>query len=535
MSPMLLAAAFAAIPAPAAVDALFASVNHADTPGCAVDVRRRGAVVMQRAYGSADLEGGRPITLDTVFEAGSVSKQFIGAGLALLATQGRLSLEDHVRRWLPELPALYEPVTLRMLLNHSSGIGNWDNLAELTGWPEGTRVYDQSWVLAAIARLGHLNFRPGTEYLYSNSNYVLAALVVERASGERLNMFYRHAFFDRLGMARSQWRDDFRRVVPGRAQAYLPADGGGWRLDLPYSDVVGAGGLLTNVGDLQRWNAALADPAQADRAWVALLVAPGHLADGTAIQYGLGLELAPVAGQPAFSHAGSTASYRSWLGRFPDQGLSVALLCNAGSLNTEDLGPELAALFLPTAAPASPAPATAAAVPSGVAGLYRNLDNDAAIVASADGNMIRFNGGGAFALAPDGTLVSADRRRVARLTRGPDGTVTNILLGRVGNAAVRLRRVPNWAPDRGALATLVGRYRSADTDGEQRIELDGNGLRWRDPRGISQPLRPVYPDMFEAPESSWTLRFTRDRRGNPAGFDASLTRIRRVHFSRAGP
>ncbi len=531
MPPLALAFLLAAATPMPELDRLFAGVDHPDTPGCAVDVRRHGAIIAQRSYGMADLEGSRAIDADTVFEAGSVSKQFVGAAVAVLATRGVLSLDDSVRRWLPKLPPLYAPVTIRMLLNHTSGVRNWDNLAELTGWPEGTRIYDQAWALAAIARQSRLNNRPGAEYLYSNSNYVLAAAVVARASGESFNAFTRRALFAPLGMTRSEWRDDFRRVVRGRAQAYQPDDKGAWKLDMPFGDVAGPGALLTTVGDLQRWNATLDNPRPEARAWTALLAQPGRLLDGTVTQYGLGLELGDVDGRPALSHAGSTASYRSWLGRFPRDGLSVALLCNAGSLNTEDLGPELAALYLPATPKAPSAPVAANAPPRGVAGLYRNAANDAVVTITADGAALRVNGGAPFVAAGGDRLATRDGRRTATIRRGSRGQVTEIVLSRIGNAPARLLAETAPAP---ALGAFAGRYRSADVDGDQLIAVADGKLVWIDPRGTAQPLSPVYRDGFEAPESSWTLRFTRDGRGRIEGLDGSLTRIRRIHFKRIG-
>lgn len=530
--PLILLSLAAATASPPGLDGLFAGVDRVDTPGCALDVRQSGVPVAQRSYGLADLEDGRGIDADTVFEAGSVSKQFVGAAAAWLAVHGKLSLDDSVRRWLPELPARDAAITVRMLLNHTSGLRNWDNLAELTGWPEGTRVYDQGWALRAVARQSRLNFRPGTEYLYSNSNYVLAAIIVERASGQGLDAFSRAALFGPLGMRRTQWRDDFRRIVPGRAQAYMPDGTGGWRLEMPFGDVVGAGGLLTTVGDLQRWNAALSDPRPEDRAWVAMLTEPGRLEGGTRIAYGLGVELDPVAGRPAFSHAGATASYRAWLGRFPKDGVSVALLCNAGSLDTEDLGPRVAALFLPKADEAA-APAPRGMPAAGVAGLYRNRANDAAVDVTADGAAVRFNGGVPLVAAGPNRLVSADGRRSTTISRARDGTVRAISLGRIGNAPVALVPVRAWRPAVAALSGFAGRYRSVDIDGDQRIVMVGGNLVWRDPAGNAVPLKPLYTDAFDAAGTGWTLRFLRDARGRTIGFDASLTRARKIRFARA--
>ncbi len=223
----------------ARLDRLFAEVDSDSTPGCVVAVARRGAPVLLRAYGLANLETGTPNTPATVFEAGSVSKQFTAAAVLLLAEQGRLSLDDDVRRHLPELPDYGTPVTLRQMLNHASGFRDWGNVAELGGWPRGTRVYTQADVLRLAARQRALNFVPGTEYLYSNTNYTLAALVVERVSGLPFAEFTRRAMFQPLGLAHTGWRTDHRDVVQGRADAYGSVEGRGWRLNMPFENTVG--------------------------------------------------------------------------------------------------------------------------------------------------------------------------------------------------------------------------------------------------------------------------------------------------------
>jgi CubicO group peptidase (beta-lactamase class C family) len=502
-------------------------------PGCAVDARQGGRTIAARAVGRANLETPAPITADTVFEIGSVSKQFIGAGLALLAERGKLSLDDPIRKWLPELPPLYQPVTIRMLANHTSGIRSWNNLAELSGVGEDSTGYDNAWVLRAVARQRRLNNAPGTEYLYSNSNFVLAAIIIERSSGKELNAFYANAFFERLGMNRSRWRTDFREIVPGRAQAYVPYDKGGWRLDMPLNGVAGAGGLLSTVGDLQKWNAALADPAPADHGWVRALEAPGMLTDGTKLRYGLGLELDPIAGVPAFSHAGSTGSYRAWLGRFPGQQLSVALLCNSGAVNTEDLGPKVAAPFLRAVEKPSVSAGKGAA-PADLAGLYRNAANDAVVTAVIGDSGVRFNGGAAFRLY-EGRLTSWDGQRRVDVARRADGRITEITISRIGNAPTRLVPAKAWSPSPRELRAFAGAYHSDEVPSVQRIVLRGDRLDWTDPSGAAYPLKAIYRDAFEAPDASWTLRFIRDRAGRVVQADFSITRARHIAFRREKP
>src|SRR3569623_585346 len=238
---------------------VFGETGARDAPGCSVSVVRGGKTVWSRAWGLANLEQPRPNRLDTVYEAGSVSKQFTAAAVAVLVAQGRVSLEDDVRKTLPELRDYGTPITVRHLLSHTSGVRNWDDLVELAGRPrEDASGFRQADALAVIARQSELNFNPGSQYLYSNSNYVLAAVLVERVSGQSFQQFSAHELFGPAGMGATQWRDDYTRVVPGRATAYTPDDRGALHADMPAEDVVGAGGLLTPVSALPRWDALLA-------------------------------------------------------------------------------------------------------------------------------------------------------------------------------------------------------------------------------------------------------------------------------------
>ncbi len=502
-----------------------------DAPGCALDVRRDGRPLEAVATGLANLEDGTPISADTIFEVGSVSKQFIGAGIGLLAERGRLAVDDPITKWLPELPVLYRNITIAMLMHHTSGIRSWNNLAELTGRGEDSTGYDNGWVLRAVARQRALNNPPGAEYLYSNSNFVLAAIIIERASGQSLNAFYRDALFARLGMTRTRWRTDFREIVPGRAQAYLPNESGGWQLDMPLNGVAGAGGLLSTVGDLQRWTAALAAPAPADQRWVARVLRPGSLKDGTALRYGMGIETGAVAGEPAFSHAGSTGSYRAWLGFFPAPHLSVALLCNTGAVNTEDLGEAVAARFLPEAVPPASGRVAITAPPADLSGLYRNIANDSRVEAKVDATGLHFNGGAGFGVTGPGRLTTADGRRTATVARNRHGAVTGMTVTRIGNAPTTLRRVGEWTPTAADLRRIVGDYTSDEIDGVQSIELAASGPFWRDPCGTVHPLVPSYETVFEAPDASWTLRFD-SRPGRGIALIMSITRARQIEFYR---
>ena len=200
-----------------------AATGAGKAPGCAVGIAQGGRPVYERAFGMADLEFGIANTPQTIFESGSVAKQFTAASIVLLALEGKLRLDDPVKEYIPELPDYGAPLTIRHLLNHTSGIRDWGSVLELTGFGRGDRVISQALALDVIVHQRGLDFTPGAEYSYSNSGFTLLSTIVERVSGQRLPMFTTERFFKPLAMTHTQWRDDYTRLVPGRAQAYTPA------------------------------------------------------------------------------------------------------------------------------------------------------------------------------------------------------------------------------------------------------------------------------------------------------------------------
>jgi CubicO group peptidase (beta-lactamase class C family) len=360
----LLPAAFAQrLTAPAdaraRIDAVFARFNHTDTPGCAVGVSLAGDTVASLAYGMADLEHDVPLRPDSIFEPGSVTKQFTAAAVLLLAEQGKLSLDDPARKYLPELPDYGTPLTIRHLLNHTSGLRDWGSLEAIAGWPRTTRAYTHDHVLDILSRQRALNYPPGAEYSYTNSGYNLAAILVGRVSGKPLAEFTRDAIFQPLGMTSTSWRDDYRRIVKGRAIAYSQ-NGAALRQLMPFEDVHGNGGLLTTVADLLRWNQKFTLAHQLDRP---------TLTDGRTIRYAAGLMVLRYKGLDEISHSGTTAGYNAWLGRYPAQQLSVAVLCNSSAANGTQLGHAVADTYLGDLAKAAPPAPLHLTTP----GLYRSL------------------------------------------------------------------------------------------------------------------------------------------------------------------
>jgi CubicO group peptidase (beta-lactamase class C family) len=508
-----------------AVDRIFADFQGGDRPGCAVGVARDGRPLLTRAYGLANLDDGTPNTPDSIFEAASVSKQFTASAIVLLARQGKLSLDDDVRKYLPELPAYERPITLRRMLTHTSGLRDWGAVEDVAGWPRGTRNYTQASVLDIVRRQRALNFAPGDDWSYSNSNYNLAAIVVERVSGLSFTEFTRQTIFAPLGMTHTRWRDDYTRVVPGRSIAYSLGKDHEWHVDMPIEDAIGNGGLLTTVGDLLRWNANFAHPVVGDATFVSTLETPATLETGRTTRYGLGLWLDTMNGARSISHDGATAGYRSYLERLPDHGLSIAILCNAGSAQTSDLDLALAKTFLPAAekgpetppVPTYPAPAVPAL--TAIAGLYRSERTGGPVTVTADGAVVKLDGARADFENVHLTLC-AETETTLRTKRGSRLEVVDPK-GKSGGAPQRLRltfgsgggvdltRVAAWQPDARALQAFQGEYWSDEAEARfSACVRDGKLVLLQGPERVIA-LEPSYPDVFTASDPEWLVSFRR--------------------------
>ncbi|HEY1429906.1 MAG TPA: serine hydrolase domain-containing protein [Candidatus Tumulicola sp.] len=514
------------------LNALFRAVDVPNSPGCAVAADLPSTKI-RRTFGVTNLEQPAPITQDTIFEAGSVSKQFTAAAIAVLASQHKLSLEDDVRKYVPELPRYGRRITVRNLLEHTSGLKNWDDLVELQGWPRGTRLATQAGILQLLARQRSLNFTPGSEFLYSNSNYVLAAVIVARASGQSFEAFSQQQLFGPIGMTSTRWRDDYTDVVSNRSQAFTPDDSGKWHLDMPFEDVVGPGGLLTTTIDMLRWNAVLANPNSLQRPWVELLERGGRLSNGTSTGYALGLELDTIAGVAAYSHAGATAGYRAYLALIPSQSISLAILCNAGNLNTEDLGPKVVELFV-RAAPTSPPASSPRTLDDGLAvrtaGTYRIIETGVPIQVGAKNGAISF-GGPSLQYIGHRTFENAGATRVATVYENA-GRVTHVDVERRGNVATVLEPVRQWRPTPAQLRTFEGTYVSTELDSRFTAAVANGSLELRGPNLSVIRLQPSYRNVFTDLDNDWTVAFIFDRFKRPVRLTFTSTRSRNITFWR---
>jgi len=327
------------------VDQLFAKWNKPDSAGAVVAVIKDGAIAYSRGYGMANLEYGVPNTPATVFSLASVSKQFTAFAIQLLAQEGKLSLDDDVRKYLPELHDFGQKITIGDLLHHTSGLRDQWNLLALAGWRLDDVIREKD-VLDLIWRQKELNFDPGSKYLYSSTGYTLLGLIVARVSGMPLSKFARERIFQPLGMAHTHFEDDYGTIVQDRAYSYERTHDGGYKyVALSYS-IVGPASLFSTVGDLALWDQNFYNGQVGGKALIAAMQERGHLNGGKRIGYASGLEIRTYRGLPTVSHSGLVAGYRTIMLRFPEQHFSVIILANAGDVGTYALAQKVADIYL---------------------------------------------------------------------------------------------------------------------------------------------------------------------------------------------
>lgn len=517
------------------VDAVFGPMATPTTPGCALSVMKDGRSVYQKGYGMANLEYDIPITPGSVFHVASLSKQFTAFAVSLLVAEGAVSWEDDIRKYVPEVPDFGEVITLRHLVNHTSGIRDQWDLLGMAGWRFEADVITQGDVLDITSRQTALNFPVGTEYLYSNTGFTLLAVVVERVSGRTLREFARQRIFEPLGMAGTRFHDDHNTIVRNRAYGYAPIREGGYRISIPDFDVVGATSLHTTAADMALWDSNFYTAAVGGRSLVDQMLRRGILRSGDTIDYALGLIHGSHRGLPTVGHAGADAGYRSNYLRFPDQGTSIAVLCNSSNSNPGRLATQVADILLADVVAAEadasprqddgyapdPVPLSADEVMR-LEGFYVRRDYDTPVPVVARNGLLfsgarrlLHTGDWAFRLAGGEVMHFSETADGAIDATGPDGKL--------------YRRHARIDPSSVDPNEYIGRYWSDDLGAvfEVRTEKDQLVL-WTRKQG-SRGMQPVFRDGFI---SGGGLIFSRDDQGRVDGFTVSSGRAWKVRFTR---
>jgi CubicO group peptidase (beta-lactamase class C family) len=531
------------------VDKVFEKWDKPDSPGCALGVYKDGQIVYKRGYGVADLNDDVPITSATVFHVASMSKQFTAASIVLLAQQGKLSLDDDVRKYIPELPDFGERITIRHLVHHTSGLRDQWNLLELAGWRYSLDLITDDDVMSVMTRQKDLNFKPGDKHVYCNTGYTLMGLIVKRVSGMSLREFTTKNIFVPLGMTHTHFRDDHAEIIKHDALGYeQEGKDKPFRMSLTNFDTVGATSLHTTVEDLQLWDENFYHPRVGGPTFLQQMLERGKLNSGEQLDYAFGLVEGKYRGLPTVDHGGADAGYRSDLTRFPEQHFSAAVLCNSAETNPSRLARQVADIVLakdlkpadatPTKEPAKNAVVTLTAEQmAAIAGLYWNREEDDFEKVQVKDGKLQIQLGGEFrGLKPAGEA----HFHVADVPWGDDVDIH--YLGATTEKPKRLEQSfgggkPNifeaataYTPNTAELAEYTGAYVSEEIDPVYRMVLQDGNLTLTRLKNKPDPLRPTVRDVFTG--EIGTVRFTRDANQHISGFILDAGRIQNFRFSR---
>jgi len=523
------------------VDSVFADVDTPTTPGCALSVMRDGAPIYERGYGMANLEYGIPITPRSVFHMASVSKEFTAMAVELLVNEAKVSWDDDIRTYVPEVPDLGPTITLRHLVHHVSGIRDQWNLLALAGWRWEADVVTEGDVLDIISRQTALNFPPGERYLYSNTGFTLLAVVVERVSGKSLREFTQERIFGPLGMDNTVFHDDHEMIVRNRAWAYAPDPHGlyGLKNSVPDFDVVGATSLFTTAHDMAAWDRNFITARVGGRAALERMQQRYVLNSGDTIPYMEGLVAGSYRGLRTVSHGGADAGYRTYFLRFPDQGLSVAVLCNFPTSDPGTRANRVAEAYLgdvmeqrtdPVAAVNAertvPVPVSELAP---MAGVYRGALPPQVAVVRLVGDTLRAGAGrGDPPLRPlgAGRFQVAHSATVLTFHPGAGGRPGTMEAPGLGTAT----RSDAWHPSAAELAAFAGTYHSEELGTDYRLAVEGDSLAFHHRKLPSARLMPMFRDAFFF--DGELMVFSRDASGAVTGFTISDGRVWNVRFRR---
>jgi CubicO group peptidase (beta-lactamase class C family) len=522
------------------IDSVFGKYISGGTPGCVVSVVQNGSVLYARTYGLANLEWALPNTLDTVFDIGSVSKQFTAFAILLLAQDGRISLDDDIRKYLPEIPHYAKVIRIHHLLNHTSGLRNYTDLFDLAGVPEIDLTTDQD-ALNLMVRQKELNFAPGEEFLYSDTNFFFLSLIVERVTGKSLRQFARERIFDPLDMTSTHFHNDTTMVVNHRATGYKPLADGRFAIDMSNFEELGDGSVMTTVEDLKKWDENFYTGQVGGMDLIRQMQEGGRLNNGTVNLYAKGLVIDQYRGLRRVQHAGEWVGYRAGLTRYPDQRTSFITLCNTiGDVFPTNLNQALADIVLQDAFRSSVAAAHSVsdstessnkpandqasefqgAYWDGLHGYFRHF-------VAGHGRLYREDQGDLFVLQTEGPGKFRDVESGTRFEFGIGNGVRNVQERQEEGEHLTLIKVPG-PPTGQDLSAFAGSYVSDELNAKWTLIVRDGKLVRTQYLYPDQVLRPVFGDAFsgDLSEDTYLLHFQRDSTGHVTGFAVSTDMIR---------
>ena len=519
------------------VDQLFAQWDKPDSPGAAIVIVKDGAVVYERGYGCANLEDHISITPQTRFDVASVAKQFTGLSVAMLVQQGKLSPEDDVHKYLPDVPDFGKRITIDNLIHHTSGLRDWPETLGLSGVDMGAPI-TLDMILEMVRRQRELDFAPGEEHLYSNTGYNLLATAVSKVTGRSFRAWTDANLFQSLGMKHTHVCDDPSEVMADRADSYSPSGKDAFQRVVSQLSAQGSSSLFVSAEDMGKWLLNFETARVGGKAAIEMMQQPGKLNNGAKVDYGFGLVLGQYHGMRMISHGGSWAGYRSAVLCIPEKRFAVAILSNTSGMNTGELANKIAALYLgvPPKQPSGQSPTNPPAMKSDPAswdvfpGTYR-LGPGWLITVTREGDqlMVRATHEDKFKMTPvsDTNFFVEAYGQDIEFVRGNSGVVTNLLYRGINAPKLNLP-----VPSEDRLAAYVGDYWSEELRIAGRIEIHDGKLASHQRSGTWLYLLPTGPDCFDTDSGGLAIEFTRNAGSDVTEMKISGSRVRHIRYTK---
>ena len=527
-------------------DSVFQRFDRTDAPGCALGVYQDGKVLYARGYGMASLQNGIALSPRSVLDVGSISKQFTAMAILLLQQEGKLSLDDPIRKYIPEMPAYADKVTLRRALSQTSGLRDLYVMWGQTGRAFAGDTID---ALRVITRSAEPNYEPGARYLYTNSGWILAAQIVYRLTGKTLAQFAEERIFRPLGMYDTRYLSDASMVIPNLADSYAPRTGGGFRLARSAYDgaIMGAGAVQTTVEDFGRWLNNYDAATIGGRQILETMTTATTLNDGSPATsgantaYAVGLSVGTLRGLRVISHGGSWAGFRGHFLRFPEQRYAVATFCNFSTSGPDSLARKVAGIYLgDQMQPDSAAMWTAslAAAPHrelpveslrSLVGVWRNDERGEVRRTRLLGDSLVATGGERVRLVP----IAGERFRAGsgiEISFAGAAARPQQMIVRTTGETVTFTRADTAALTPAALAEYAGDYRNEEVEATHTWKVEkGDLVLYSNHRRLGV-LEPTYKDGFTRGGS--VIDVQRDAKGRITGFVVESGRVRHLRFTR---
>lgn len=519
------------------VDELFVEWDKPDSPGCALGIIKNGQLIYKRGYGMANLEHNIPISSTTVFRIGSTSKQFTAMSIILLAEQGKICLDDDIRRYLSEMPKYESPITIRHLIHHTSGIRDYLELMDLAGMRDHD-YYTQDEAVEMLARQKELNFEQGDEFLYSNSGYFLLSVIVKRASGKSLREFAEENIFKPLGMNNTHFNDDHTMIVKNRAAGYSPKDGS-YRIHMTTLDMVGDGGVFTTVEDLFLWDQNFYENNLGGKDLINRVLTQGTLNNSEKLEYAFGLIVSDYRGLKMVSHGGGFVGFRAEMIRFPEQKFSVICLANLSSINPSRIARQVADIYLADQFEQEAKTAKFIELPveqlKGKTGTFRDpLTGTICKLSTKKGKLMVNVFGLSFQIAPLSKTqfrsVDAPVNVDIEFERQDQNRPLLIHMDVEGQKPTTFEAIQPVSPTAAQLKEYAGDYYSDELEVTYKLVLEESKLFLRRKKVPKEPLSPTLSDQFTVRGA--TIHFIRDDQNKVSAFTLSSGRVRNIRFIR---